>query len=46
MLSKEAGDKEDDPEQPDESDPSFGAGVFTNADQIDGKNHISAKECA
>ncbi|KAF9926860.1 hypothetical protein FBU30_003650, partial [Linnemannia zychae] len=34
LLSQEA-DKEDDPEQQEESERSFGVGIFSNADQID-----------
>ncbi|KAF9108570.1 hypothetical protein BGX29_010176 [Mortierella sp. GBA35] len=34
MLSQND-DKDDDPEQPEETEPTFGVGVFTNADQID-----------
>ncbi|KAG0320449.1 hypothetical protein BGZ97_000161 [Linnemannia gamsii] len=35
LLSQDNDDKEDDPEQSEESERTFGAGVFSNADQID-----------
>jgi hypothetical protein len=37
LLSQDNDDKEDDPEQSEESERTFGAGVFSNADQIDGE---------